>query len=580
MPKSSSRRKAVTAPAGAGGSRKEPGDGSSVLLEALRREGVEILFGYPGGSVLPLFDRIFKEEFPFILARHEQGATHMADGYARACGKAGVVLVTSGPGATNCITGLATAMTDSIPVVMISGQVKTTMIGNDAFQEADVVGVTRPVTKYNYLVKDARDIPRVVREAFHIAQTGRPGPVVVDIAKDALEAPCEMPERVEMDLPGYKPTTSGNPRQIERAARLIDGAKKPVLYAGGGVISSGASEPLRELARMAQIPVTTTLLGLGIFPETAPLSLEMLGMHGTAYANAAVTHSDLLIAVGARFDDRVTGDVSRFAVGAEKIQIDIDPTSIAKSVPVDLPIVGDAKKVLEALVEKVKPAEHREWLARIEAWKKKYPLAYGETGLPPQFVVEKIYEATKGKAIVVTDVGQHQMWAAQFYKYSEPRSFLSSGGLGTMGYGLPAALGAKVACPDRDVVCISGDGSIQMQIQQLGTAVTCGLPVTVAILNNSCLGMVRQWQELFYEKRYSHTELVNPDFAGIARAYGAEGHVVEKREDVLPALKKALASPGTVVIDFRVNPGENVYPMVPAGGAINELVFPQGIELI
>jgi len=389
-----------------------------------------------------------------------------------------------------------------------------------------------------------------------------------------------MPERVEMDLPGYKPTTSGNPRQIERAARLIDGAKKPVLYAGGGVISSGASEPLRELARKAQIPVTTTLLGLGIFPETDPLSLEMLGMHGTAYANAAVTHSDLLIAVGARFDDRVTGDVSRFAGGAEKIQIDNDPTSIAKSVPVDLPIVGDAKKVLEALVEKVKPAEHREWLARIEAWKKKYPLAYGETGLPPQFVVEKIYEATKGKAIVVTDVGQHQMWAAQFYKYSEPRSFLSSGGLGTMGYGLPAALGAKVACPDRDVVCISGDGSIQMQIQQLGTAVTCGLPVTVAILNNSCLGMVRQWQELFYEKRYSHTELVNPDFAGIARAYGAEGHVVEKREDVLPALKKALASPGTVVIDFRVNPGENVYPMVPAGGAINELVFPQGIELI
>ncbi len=569
--KSSPRRKAV----GAG---KKAGTGSTVLLEALRREGVEVIFGYPGGSVLPLFDDIYKEKFPFILSRHEQGSTHMADGYARASGKPGVVIVTSGPGATNTVTGLATAMMDSVPVIVITGQVPVAVIGNDAFQEADVVGITRPITKYNYLVKSARDLPRVIREAFHIATTGRPGPVVIDLPKDVQTAPAEMPEKVEMNLPGYKPSSKGNPRQIERAARLINEAERPVLYAGGGVISSGATGELAELARKAQIPVTTTLLGLGAFPETDPLSLQMLGMHGTACANAAVSNCDLLIAVGARFDVRITGDVSRFSLGSKKIQIDIDPTSVGKSVQVEIPVVGDAKKILAELVGKVTSAKHDDWLARIDAWKKKYPLAYGDGEIPPQFVVEKICEATGGKAIIATDVGQHQMWAAQFYRYSAPRSFLSSGGLGTMGYGFPAAIGAKVACPERDVVCISGDGSFQMQLQQLATAVTCGIAVKIALLNNGFLGMVRQWQEMFYEGRYSQTELVNPDFVRIAEAYGAEGSVVEKREDVLPTLKKALASPGPVLMDFRVTREENVYPMVPPGGAISEVVFPGGVE--
>jgi len=569
--KSSPRRKAV----GAG---KKAGTGSTVLLEALRREGVEVIFGYPGGSVLPLFDDIYKEKFPFILSRHEQGSTHMADGYARASGKPGVVIVTSGPGATNTVTGLATAMMDSVPVIVITGQVPVAVIGNDAFQEADVVGITRPITKYNYLVKSARDLPRVIREAFHIATTGRPGPVLIDLPKDVQTAPAEMPEKVEMNLPGYKPSSKGNPRQIERAARLINEAERPVLYAGGGVISSGATGELAELARKAQIPVTTTLLGLGAFPETDPLSLQMLGMHGTACANAAVSNCDLLIAVGARFDDRITGDVSRFSLGSKKIQIDIDPTSVGKSVQVEIPVVGDAKKILAELVGKVTSAKHDDWLARIAAWKKKYPLTYGDGEIPPQFVVEKIHEATEGKAIIATDVGQHQMWAAQFYRYSAPRSFLSSGGLGTMGYGFPAAIGAKVACPERDVVCISGDGSFQMQLQQLATAVTCGIAVKIALLNNGFLGMVRQWQEMFYEGRYSQTELVNPDFVRIAAAYGAEGCVVEKREDGLPTLKKALASPGPVLMDFRVTREENVYPMVPPGGAISEVVFPGGVE--
>jgi acetolactate synthase-1/2/3 large subunit len=547
--------------------------GASLLIERLKAEGVEVIFGFPGGVVIPIFDALYDEkDMRFILVRHEQGAAHAADGYARATGKVGVCLATSGPGATNLITGIATAHMDSIPMVAITGQVKTALIGNDAFQEADVTGITRPITKHNYLVKDIKDLARVVKEAFHIASTGRPGPVLIDIPVDISMAQTERPGEIKMDLPGYNPTLEGNARQIERAAAVINAAESPVIIAGGGVLSSGATEELRALAAKGQIPVTTTLMGLGTFVEDDPLSLHMLGMHGTVYANLAVQNSDLLISIGARFDDRITGRLGSFATKAKIIHIDIDPTAISKSIKVDIPIVGDAKRILSKLVPLIETKERAPWHAFIKEKKEKHELTYAKDGkLHPQMVVESIHKVTDGKAIVVTEVGQNQMWAAQYYGYSEPRSWLSSGGLGTMGYGLPAAIGAKIGRPDRLVVDIAGDGSIQMNIQELATAVCNDIPVKVAILNNGYLGMVRQWQQLFWNRRYSHTSICGtPDFVKLAEAYGAMGLRVTEPSDVESALRAAFDDPRPAVIDFRVEPEENVTPMVPAGAPIDE----------
>jgi acetolactate synthase-1/2/3 large subunit len=548
--------------------------GAQILIESLKREGVQIMFGYPGGAVLPIFDQLYDAPIKFILTRHEQAAAHAADGYARATGKVGVCIATSGPGATNLTTGIATAYMDSIPIVAITGQVKTFLIGNDAFQEADVTGITRPITKHNYLVKDVRDLSRIVREAFHIASTGRPGPVLIDIPADVQthEADFEWPEEVE--IRGYKPTYFGHPGQIKKAARLITKSKKPLIYAGGGVISSAAETELKTLAEKANIPVTLTLMGLGGFPGTHPLCLGMLGMHGTAFANYAIMNADLVIAIGARFDDRVTGRLDAFAPHAKIIHIDIDPSSISKNVKVDIPIVGDAKFILKQLLEELnKLPDTKEWLAAIEQWKKKHPLIYKEGGkIKPQYVIEQIYEATKGDAIIATEVGQNQMWAAQWYKYDKPRRLLSSGGLGTMGYGFPAAIGAKAGCPDKQVFDIAGDGSIQMNIQELATAVNNKLNVKVAILNNCYLGMVRQWQELFYKRRYSYTYLCNPDFVKLAESYGAVGLRVTRKEEVRPAIDKALLTDNVVFIDFHIEPEENVFPMVPAGEAIDRMI--------
>ncbi len=548
--------------------------GAQIILESLRKEKVEVVFGILGGSVLPIFDALYDFPIRFILTRHEQGAAHMADGYARATGKVGVCMATSGPGATNLVTGIATAYMDSIPVIAFTGQVFTTMIGNDAFQEADVTGITRPITKHNYLVKKVENLPKVIKEAFHIASTGRPGPVLIDVPKDVqmAETAYRYPSSVEMR--SYKPTYEGHIGQIKKAAEAMAKAQKPIIYAGGGVIASGAASELTKLARKANIPVTTTLLGLGGFPETDKLSLEMLGMHGTQFANHAIMESDLIIAIGARFDDRVTGKIDEFAPHARIIHIDIDPSSISKNVEVDIPIVGDARIVLRELIKHVSAKKYAPWQEKVKSWKEKFPLSYKKGGkLRPQFVVEQIYEVTKGKAIIATEVGQNQMWAAQFYKYTKPRTFLSSGGLGTMGYGFPAAIGAQVAYPDRVVFDIAGDGSFQMNIQELATAVTNKIPVKVAILNNQYLGMVRQWQELFYKKRYSHTSLAGgPDFVRVAEAYGAAGILVEKKDEVKPALEKALSIDGPVVIDFRVAEEENVYPMVPAGAAVNQMI--------
>jgi acetolactate synthase-1/2/3 large subunit len=558
--------------------------GAEIIVECLKREGVRHIFGYPGGVVLNIFDLLYDEkDIQLILTRHEQGAVHAADGYARATGRPGVVLVTSGPGATNTVTGIATASMDSVPLVVMSGQVPTMLIGNDAFQEADIVGITRPCTKYNYLVKDVKDLSRIMREAFHIATTGRPGPVLIDLPKDVTASKTEFiwPEKVE--IRSYRPTYEGNKWMIKQAAHEIGKAKRPVIIAGGGVIISGASKELKELAEFAEIPVTMTLMGLGGFPGTHSLSLGMLGMHGTYYANRAVQESDLLIAIGMRFDDRVTGKIEAFAPHAKIVHIDIDPTSIRKNVRVDIPIVGDVKNVLTVLNrilrEEVKEqwSEVRKaWVRQIETWKTERPLTYtkSETVIKPQFVVEKIYELTKGNAIITTEVGQNQMWAAQFYKFDRPRTFLSSGGLGTMGYGFPAAIGAQLAFPDKLVIDIAGDGSIQMNIQELATAVVNKLPVKVAILNNHYLGMVRQWQELFYNERYSYSHLdVVPDFVAVAEAYGAVGLRATKPSEVEPVLKEAFKIRKPVFMDFIVDWKEKVYPMVPAGAPIDHMLF-------
>lgn len=559
--------------------------GSEILLESLKKEGVKHLFGYPGGVVLNIFDLLYDEkELQLILTRHEQGAVHAADGYARATGKVGVALVTSGPGATNTVTGIATAAMDSIPLVVITGQVPTMLIGNDAFQEADIVGITRPCTKYNFLVKNVNDLALTIKEAFHIANTGRPGPVLIDLPKDVTTSKAEFHWPDHVKIRSYNPTYEGNKYMITQAAHMIAKAKKPLIIAGGGVISSDAAKELREFAELTDLPVTMTMMGLGGFPGSHKLSLGMLGMHGTYYANKAVQDSDLLIAIGMRFDDRVTGKIDAFAPNAKIIHIDIDPTSIRKNVRVDLPIVGDVRRVLtvmnKVIHEEVKEpwAEVRKaWVKQIDAWKKERPMSYDRDAdvIKPQYVIEKIHELTKGDAIIATEVGQNQMWAAQFYKYDKPRTWLSSGGLGTMGYGLPAAIGAQLAFPNKLVIDIAGDGSIQMNIQELATAVINKLPVKVAILNNRCLGMVRQWQELFFQERYSHTKLDDtvPDFVKVAEAYSAIGLRATKKSEVEPVLKEAFSIKRPVFMDFVIDCAEKVYPMVPAGAAIDQMLF-------
>ncbi len=558
--------------------------GAEIFVESLKKEGVKTVFGYPGGVVLGIFDVLYSEkDINVILTRHEQGATHMADGFARATGRPGVALVTSGPGATNTVTGIATAYMDSIPIVVFTGQVATKMIGNDAFQEADIVGITRPCTKYNYLVKDVNDLAPTIAEAFYIAKTGRPGPVLIDLPKDVTQAKTDFkyPEKVESR--SYRPTYYGNKWQIKKAAHFIAKAKKPVIYAGGGVIISNASAELKELSELTKTPVTMTLLGLGGFPGRHALSLGMLGMHGTYAANMSIHNSDLIIAVGARFDDRVTSKVEEFAPEAKIIHIDIDPTSIRKNIHVDVPIVGDARLVLADLIQAIKENPEAEpwdkiresWLKQIDEWKRERPLSYEQDDIiKPQFVVEKINELTKGDAIITTEVGQNQMWTAQFYKFDKPRTLLSSGGLGTMGYGFPAAIGAQAAFPDRLVFDIAGDGSIQMNIQELATAVLNKLPVKVAILNNQYLGMVRQWQELFFDKRYSSVNLAgSPDFVKLAEAYGAVGLRAVEPSDVEGVIKEAIKVKKPVLMDFVVDREEDVFPMVPAGGAINQMIF-------
>ncbi|HOB74940.1 MAG TPA: biosynthetic-type acetolactate synthase large subunit [Phycisphaerae bacterium] len=548
--------------------------GAQALLDILVEQGVEVVFGYPGGAILPTFDALYGAPIRFVLTRCEQGAGHMADGYSRATGKVGTTIVTSGPGATNLTTALGTAYMDSIPMVAITGQVATAAIGNDAFQEADVVGVTRPVTKHNILVKNVNDLPRIVREAYHIARTGRPGPVLVDLPKDVQVRLIENGNG-EMNLPGYRPRSKGNPRQVRMAAEAINAAQRPVLYVGGGVILSGASEELRQLARKAHIPVTTTLLGLGAIDEIADadLALHMLGMHGSAYANYAVQASDCLIAVGARFDDRVTGKLETFAPHAKIIHIDVDPSSISKNVDVDVPVVGDAKAVLAELLPLVEYRERAEWFAQIGVWKQRYPFGYRERPgeILPQQVIDQIGKITESKAIVATGVGQHQMWTAQFYRWRQPRQMITSGGLGTMGYGFPAALGAAIGCPDKLVIDIDGDGSFQMTCNELATAGEYQIPVKVVILNNHFQGMVRQWQELFYQRRYMAVRMANPSFAKVAEAFGCTGLEVRDPKDLPDAIRKMIATPGPVVLDAHVSAEENVYPMVAVGKSLHEM---------
>jgi len=555
--------------------------GAQIVVECLKKEGVETLFNYPGGAVLPLFDELQNAPFRQVLVRHEQAAVHAADGYARATGKVGVAVVTSGPGATNTVTGIATAFMDSIPIVILTGQVPTLLIGNDAFQEVDIIGITRPCTKHNYLVKEVSDLGRILKEAFYLARSGRSGPILVDLPKDIMINLAEFKYPEKVFIRGYQPTYEGHPGQIQRAVKLIMKSKRPVLYTGGGIISSNASKEITILAERLGIPVTMTLMGLGGFPGNHLLSLGMLGMHGTYHANMAVMESDLLIAVGARFDDRVTGKIESFAPQAKIIHIDIDPTSISKSVRVDLPIVGDCKRVLTKILTLLEGEEIdsfkeglSKWRHQIEKWKALYNMDYhqGEK-IKPQYVVEKIWELTKGDAIITTEVGQNQMWAAQYFQFIKPRTLLTSGGLGTMGYGFPAAIGAQAAFPNKLVIDISGDGSFQMNSQELATAVQYQLPIKIAILNNGYLGMVRQWQEFFYGKRYASSclEGISPDFVKLAEAYGAVGLKATKPEEVVPILKKAFSISKPVIIDFLVDPEENVYPMVPAGEPLNQM---------
>jgi acetolactate synthase-1/2/3 large subunit len=554
--------------------------GTQILLAALEAEKVEIIFGYPGGSVLDIYDQLYKSKLKHILVRHEQGAVHAADGYARATGKVGVCLVTSGPGATNTVTGIATANMDSIPLVVFTGQVPTGLIGNDAFQECDITGITRPCTKHNFLVRSIEDLASTIKEAFHIARSGRPGPVLIDLPKNVMAAETDY-DPSNIKIRNYEVAHKPAPKKMANVFEMLNTARRPLIMTGGGVILGKASALLTELARHYQIPVTGTLMGLGSFPGTDPLWLGMLGMHGTYYANMAISHCDLLIAVGVRFDDRVTGTIDTFAANAKIVQIDIDPSSINRNVVVDLPIIGDTQSTLTDLIKFLaehnyaqEPKERQEWHKQIAEWKEKVPLTYCQNGkeIKPQHVIETLHKLTKGKAIITTEVGQNQMWTAQFFPFDHPNTFITSGGLGTMGFGLPAAIGVKCAFPDKQVVDIAGDGSIQMNIQELATAAQYKINVKIVLLNNGYLGMVRQWQELFYEKRYSHTDMTYaPDFVKLAEAYGVVGLRATKPEEVESMLKQGLSLDRPVLMDFRVSREECVYPMVNPGDSISNM---------
>ncbi|NLN39340.1 MAG: biosynthetic-type acetolactate synthase large subunit [Smithella sp.] len=556
--------------------------GTEILIKVLEEEKVDIVFGYPGGAVLDIYDQIYRSKVNHILVRHEQGAVHAADGYARATGRVGVCLVTSGPGATNTVTGIATANMDSIPLVVFTGQVPTGLIGNDAFQECDITGITRPCTKHNFLVRNIEELAATIKEAFHIARSGRPGPVLVDLPKNVMVMETQYdPENIK--IRNYETVYKPAPKKMAGIFEMLTSAQRPLFMTGGGVILGRASEELTHLARKYAIPVTGTLMGLGSFPGSDPLWLGMLGMHGTYYANMAVSSCDLLIAVGVRFDDRVTGKIETFAPNAKIVQIDIDPSSINKNVVVDLPITGHTKSVLADLVKFLDEhhyapdeSERRVWLGQIDEWKKKVPLAYEQNGqtIKPQHVIETLQKLTGGDALITTEVGQNQMWTAQFFRFDRPNTFITSGGLGTMGFGMPAAIGVKCAFPDRHVIDIAGDGSIQMNIQELATAVQYNVAIKVVLLNNSYLGMVRQWQELFYEKRYSHTEMVHaPDFVKLAEAYGAVGLRATKPEEVEPLLKEGLSIDRPVLMDFRICRDECVYPMVHPGASISDMAL-------
>lgn len=561
-----------------------PITGAEILVKALHEEGADLIFGYPGGVLLGIYDKLFDADLLHVLPRHEQGGIHAAEGFARATGKVGVCFGTSGPGATNLVTGIANAYMDSIPLVVFTGQVSTNLIGGDAFQEADIVGITRPIVKHSYLVNDVRDMAATIKEAFYIARTGRPGPVVVDLPKDVVNAKAEFSWDKEISLPGYSPNTKGHPGQIRKMLRLLEGAKKPIILSGGGVTLANAADELKQLAEITGVPVITTFLGLGSFPGTHPQCVGWLGMHGNKASNMAITEADYIIAVGTRFSDRSTGKLSGFAPHAKIAHIDVDPASISKNVPVEIPIVGDCKIVLAQALEEVKnfgwdkhKTERKEWQAKIDAWNKEQPFSYtfSDKVIKPQYVVEQIYNVTKGDAIICTEVGQHQMWAGQFYKFDRPRQFISSGGLGTMGFGFPAAIGAKMGMPDKEVFDIAGDGSFLMNIQEMTTAVQYRVGVKVAILNNFFLGMVRQWQQMFFDKRYSSTCLeCQPDFVKLAEAFGCVGLRAEKPSEVEDVLRESLKIKNLpVIMDFRVDREENVFPMVPAGASNNEMLF-------
>jgi len=551
------------------------------LMECLKAEGVEVVFGLPGGANLPTYDAFYDAGIRHILVRHEAGGGHAAEGYAKATGKVGVALGTSGPGATNLVTPICDAMMDSVPVVFITGQVRTELLGTDGFQEADTIGITMPIVKHSFMIQHPLEIPRSIHEAFHIARTGRPGPVVVDIPQDLSRADIPYEPVTDVHLPGYQPTTEGNQKQIRLAAKALANARRPVIYAGGGVISACAGVELTELCLSDRLPVTCTVMGLGAFPAPHAQWLGMLGMHGTRAANYAMDEADLIVAVGARFDDRITGKLDEFAPRAKFVHIDIDPAEISKNVPAHIPIVGDAKNILPRLTAEYRalepdPGRLEEWWSRIEAWRERHPLRYedsSDTEIKPQYMIQALYEATGGEAIVTSDVGQHQMWTAQYFHFAKPRHWINSGGLGTMGFGLPAAMGAKVGCPDQTVVCVAGDGSVQMNMQELATCSEEGIAIKVFIMNNGYLGMVRQWQELFWDKRYSQVEMGQwPDFVTLAKAYGATGIRLQDKRTLVEDMRAALATEGPVLVDVRVTREENTYPMIPAGQPARNMV--------